>query len=126
MKLNKLYIILSIICLFAGIVNLIIPDTVMFKLHHPPLLNNIIISSTIIGELFLGFTVVFWLSGMSSKPQLSTLSRMILANLFILLIFLLIIITGLLDQFGWLVVFIALIISAVVSYFILSNRRKIN
>jgi len=124
MNFKNLYLILAIIFFMAGLVNLTFPDRVMFTFRLLPITSNILITSTHIGAVFIGFATISLLSRISATPQLSTLGRMLLAIFLTIIIFLIIIISGLLSDSIWLVSIIALLLAIGCAYFVIVKRKK--
>ena len=100
------------------------PDKVMFNFRLTPVGSDIVITSTYIGAVLLGFAVISLLARISAKPQLSTLARMFVAIFLTTSIFLVGIITGLLSDLGWLAIIIALFLATGCAYFIIVKRKK--
>ena len=124
MNFKNLYLILAIIFFMAGLVNLTFPDRIMFTFRLLPITSNIFITSTHIGAVFIGFATISFLSRISATPQLSTLGRMLLAIFLTIIIFLIIIISGLLSDSIWLVSIIALLLAIGCAYFVIVKRKK--
>jgi len=107
----------------AGLVNLTFPDKVMITFKLAPLERNIDITSTHIGAVFLGFAIIFWLARLSTYPKLSSLGRLFFSLFLGVIIFLLIIMTGILSGLEWLSSMIAILIITGCAYFIIFRRR---
>ena len=124
MKIKYLYIILTIIFFMAGLVNLTLPDKVMINFNLSPLGKQIFITSYHIGATFLGFAIIFWLTRLSTYPKPSLFGRLFVALFLTVIIFLLIIITGLLSDLRWLSSIIAIFLITGIVYFIILKRRE--
>lgn len=108
----------------AGLVNLTFPDKVMINFNLEPLGKNIFITSTHIGAIFFGFAVITWLARLSTYPKLTSLGRLFIALFLAIIIFLLIIMTGLLSEMRWLSSIIAILLVTGSAYFIFLKRKQ--
>lgn len=108
----------------AGLVNLTFPDKVIFTFKLTPVKSDIFITSTHIGAVFLGFAIIAWLARISATPHLSILGRMLVAYFMTIIIFLVIIISGLLSDSVWLVNIIAFLIAIICAYFVIVKSKK--
>jgi len=124
MKINYLYITFTIIFFMAGLVHLTLPDKVMITFNLAPLGKNIFITSTHIGAMFFGFAIITWLARLSNQPELTSFGRLSVALFLAIIIFLLIIITGIFSEMEWLSSIFAIFIVTACAYFIIIKRKK--